>query len=53
MWICYIVITDRTIFVSHQNRVKTGISIGAMHLKVAIMVVWKMGGGKNNGSSLP
>lgn len=42
IWICYIIKTDRKIFMSHLNRIKAGISTGAVRLKEAIMVVWKV-----------
>lgn len=34
----YIIMTDKTIFLDHLQRVKIGISIGAMHLQEDITV---------------
>lgn len=52
MWICYMIMTDRTMFLSHLKGAKIGILTGAVHLYEAIKFVWKVGD-DSNGSSLP
>lgn len=51
MWICYMIMIDRIMFLSYLKGVKIGILIGVVYLYEVIKFVWKVGD-DSNGSSL-